>query len=146
MRELYVCGVMVVRGDPVSSFLLLKRPGQYDIPKGHVDTGESALVCALRELQEETGISSRDIDLDSRLRFTATIEVPSRKFDYEVCRKSLVIFLGRLRQDVPIVLTEHDGYEWRSWNPPHRIQETMVDPLLASLADFVAPSSTRRGP
>ena len=144
MRELKVCGVIVVRGDPIESFLLLTRPGQYDIPKGHIDPGESEVECALRELQEETAITPRDIELDTRFRYTATVDVESRKFNYEVVRKFLVIFLGRLRRDVPIVPTEHSGYEWHAWNPPHRIQETMIDPLLASLADHVArPSASR---
>jgi bis(5'-nucleosidyl)-tetraphosphatase len=146
MRELNVCGVLVVRGDPIEAFLLLNRPGQYDIPKGHVDPGESEVECALRELQEETAITPRDIDLDTRFRFTASIEVESRKFNNEICRKSLVIFLGRLLRDVAIVPTEHSGYEWRPWSPPHQVQEKMIDPLLASLADYVAPSSVSCDP
>lgn len=31
------------------------RPGNYDIPKGHLEKGESPLETALREMQEETG-------------------------------------------------------------------------------------------
>lgn len=31
-------------------------PGTYDLPKGHLESGEDAVECALRELWEETGI------------------------------------------------------------------------------------------
>lgn len=40
------------RGD----FLLIRRNGLWDLPKGHQDPGEDISVTALREVQEETGI------------------------------------------------------------------------------------------
>lgn len=40
------------RGD----FLLIRRNGMWDLPKGHQDPGEDISVTALREVQEETGI------------------------------------------------------------------------------------------
>ena len=41
------------RGD----YLLICRNGLWDLPKGHQDPGEDIAVTALREVQEETGIS-----------------------------------------------------------------------------------------
>ena len=41
------------RGD----FLLIRRNGLWDLPKGHQDPGEDIRVTALREVQEETGIN-----------------------------------------------------------------------------------------
>ena len=40
------------RGD----YLLIRRNGLWDLPKGHQDPGEDIEVTALREVQEETGI------------------------------------------------------------------------------------------
>ncbi len=40
------------RGD----FLLIKRSGLWDLPKGHREEGEDIKVTALREVQEETGV------------------------------------------------------------------------------------------
>lgn len=40
------------RGD----FLLIRRGGLWDLPKGHQDPGEEISVTALREVEEETGI------------------------------------------------------------------------------------------
>lgn len=48
-------GVVV---NPKSDILLIFRKGLWDLPKGKLDEGESLADCALREVQEETGIHS----------------------------------------------------------------------------------------
>ena len=45
------------RGD----YLLIKRNGLWDLPKGHQDPGEDISVTALREVQEETGIEELEL-------------------------------------------------------------------------------------
>lgn len=37
-------------------FLMMKRNGKWDIPKGKKEKGENIAVCALREVEEETGV------------------------------------------------------------------------------------------
>jgi ADP-ribose pyrophosphatase YjhB (NUDIX family) len=37
-------------------FLLIRRSGLWDLPKGHQDPGEPIEITALREVEEETGI------------------------------------------------------------------------------------------
>lgn len=53
-REVNAAGGMVEnrRGD----YLLIKRDGLWDLPKGHQEAGEDIKVTALREVQEETGV------------------------------------------------------------------------------------------
>lgn len=53
-REVNAAGGLVEnrRGD----FLLIKRDGLWDLPKGHQEAGEDIKVTALREVQEETGV------------------------------------------------------------------------------------------
>jgi 8-oxo-dGTP pyrophosphatase MutT (NUDIX family) len=41
--------------------LLIKRNGVWDLPKGHLEKGESMQECAIREVQEETGL--KEIEL-----------------------------------------------------------------------------------
>ena len=142
MSELRSCGVLVVRGDPIEQFLLMKHADRWDLPKGHFDPGETDVDCALRELEEETGITAADVDLDPDFRFTLQYHVTYKRRNgkrkpAEPQLKTLLIFLGRLTRDVPIVLTEHIGYEWFDWSPPHRIQKQTIDPLLASVEQFV---------
>lgn len=53
-REVNAAGGLVEnrRGD----YLLIKRDGLWDLPKGHQEAGEDINVTALREVQEETGV------------------------------------------------------------------------------------------
>lgn len=133
------CGFLVVRGNPVNSFLLMKHPTRWDLPKGHVSPGETELQCAFRELAEETGILSEDVEVDPGFRFTSQYHVTyKKKFDGRPCLKTLVIRLARLKRDVQLVLTEHEGYRWFNWSPPHRIQELTIDPLLAEVEKYLA--------
>ena len=42
-------------------YLLIFRHDHWDLPKGKIDKGESIETCALREVQEETGVSGLKI-------------------------------------------------------------------------------------
>lgn len=138
MSELKSCGVLVTRGEPMSEFLLMKHPSRWDLPKGHVDPGETELECALRELEEETGIGADDIELDQEFRFTHQYTVISQKRTRgEPWLKTLVIFLGRLTSDIEVVTTEHESFAWFGWKPPHRIQDQTIDPLLNELEEHL---------
>ena len=135
MNELKSCGFIVFRRQPELSFLLMKHANRWDLPKGHVDPGENELECALRELEEESGITADDLKLDSRFRFTQRYEVRSKRTGGKPAPKTLVIFLACLVNDVSIFPTEHLDYEWFRWEPPQQIQQQTIDPLLSALAE-----------
>ena len=126
-----------MRGNPIRQFLLMEHADRLDLPKGHLDKGESELQCALRELEEETSISASEIELDPKFRFVQRYSVWPKKFNGEECEKTLVVFLGQLHRDTVIRLTEHQGFRWVNWNPPHQIQAQTIDPLLAELDRFL---------
>jgi len=138
LPELKSCGFLIVRGEPIESFLLMRHPDRWDLPKGHVDPGETELECALRELEEETNIAADQIEIDDAFRFVHRYPVPQPRQGYRVGDKTLIIFLGRLRHDVPIKTSEHESYRWFDWNPPHRIQQKTIDPLLAELDEALS--------
>ncbi len=137
MRQVKACGVLVVRGNPIESFLLLKHARRLDLPKGHLEAGESEMQCALRELQEETGICGDDLEIDPTFRFTIEYNLRYRSFNNELAHKTVVYFLARLQREVNIVLTEHASFAWYPWQPPHQLQKETVDPLLAAVASHV---------
>jgi bis(5'-nucleosidyl)-tetraphosphatase len=132
------CGFLIVRGDPIREFLLMRHADRWDLPKGHVDPGETEMECALRELVEETGISRADIDPLHPFRYSQQYPVRDRGA-VELRDKTLVVFLARLLADTPIQPTEHLGYQWFPWNPPHQIQAKTIDPLLAAVERFLTP-------
>lgn len=140
MPDLKSCGFLIVRGNPIREFLLMRHADRWDLPKGHVDPGETEMECALRELVEETGITAADIEPIEGFRFASHYQVRGKR-DGQLSDKTLVVFLGRLLNDVPIKPTEHLDYEWFRWNPPHRIQAMTIDPLLASIKEFLNPES-----
>lgn len=128
------CGFLIVRGNPIESFLLMKHPRRWDLPKGHVDEGETELQCAIRELYEETGISVDDIEIDPTFSYENRYMVNQKRYGGKgFVEKKLLVYLARLRNPVRIKVTEHDGYRWFNWNPPHRIQDLTIDSLLESL-------------
>jgi len=148
MSALKSCGFLIVRGTleqgtgkmpvpPIREFLLMRHADRWDLPKGHVDPGETEIQCALRELQEETGITAEDIEIIDDFRFTNQYQVRGKR-DGRLHDKTLVVFLARLKRDVAIQPTEHGGYQWFSWQPPHRLQVWTIDPLLAALEQFLA--------
>lgn len=144
MQQPVSCGFLILRGQPIDSFLLMKHPRRWDLPKGHVDEGESLMQCALRELEEETGISSKDIEVDPDFQFENRYMVNQKRYGGKgLIEKKLLIFLGRLIRPVKIVVTEHDGFRWFDWCPPHQIQEWTIDPLLHSVHDHLGRSDKR---
>lgn len=58
-REVNAAGGLVSnkRGD----FLLISRNGLWDLPKGHQEAGEDIKVCAMREVEEETGVEELEL-------------------------------------------------------------------------------------
>jgi len=44
-----------------NELLMIYRDGHWDIPKGHLDKGETLENCAIREVEEETGVSKLEI-------------------------------------------------------------------------------------
>ena len=140
MRQVMSCGFLLLRREPELSFLLMRHPTRWDLPKGNVEAGENELQCAYRELYEETGIKEEDLDYDENFRFTLEYPVVDRQDPEKTADKTLVIFLGWLRHAVSIEVTEHESYEWFRWNPPHAVQQQTIDPLLSAVEEFLASS------
>ena len=53
----YVEAAGGVVADDAQNVLMIYRRERWDLPKGHIDTGEDALSAAVREIAEETGVS-----------------------------------------------------------------------------------------
>jgi len=89
-------------------FLLLKYPaGHWDFVKGHVERGEAEEQTALRELQEETGITQAGIidGFRERINYGYT---RNRRF----VRKQVIFRLARTRQSRVALSYEHVDYAW----------------------------------
>ena len=135
-------GFLILCRSPKPRFLLMKHADRLDLPKGHVDPGETDLEAAFRELEEETGILKSEVEHDASFCFENRYPVSAGYYTGEANRtvtKTLLVFLGYIDREKPIQLTEHPGYLWVDWDPPHKLQANTIDPLLAQLASHLAP-------
>ena len=136
MKQVKSCGFILFRGnrtDPQKSFLLMKHADRYDLPKGHIEPGESDLECAMREMNEETGISISAVQVEPGFEYRSTYYPQYARYDNEIIEKTLIIFLGWVDSPTVTASSEHLGYEWIDWQPPHQIQTQTIDPLLTAV-------------
>lgn len=91
---------------------------------------------ALRELHEETCINPEQVTVNPTFYYTETYYPRYRRMGNQKVEKTLCIFLGEVPNTVCVSVSEHQGYEWVTWNPPHQIQQQTIDPLLAAVDAF----------
>jgi 8-oxo-dGTP pyrophosphatase MutT (NUDIX family) len=131
-------GFIIVRQrDGSWEVLGLRVWGKIDIPKGHLESGESDLDAARRECFEEAGINVSKKDMRwGTIHFTA-----------ERPQKDVVIFLASTDQKPEIKPNpetkqyEHDGYRWMSWDDLRRFSY----PYLRSAIDWAQSTVERNG-
>lgn len=134
VQKVVSAGILLFREAPEKSFLLLRSKKRWDVPKGHVEHGETELDGALRELHEETFIPPEQVRVDETFRFEMQKQFKAAYLGGRFIDKTYVVFLGYVSSDVIISLTEHEYYEWFLWKPPHRIQKWLIDPLLEAVS------------
>lgn len=91
--------------------------GKIDIPKGHVEPGETDLEAAIRECHEEANIA---VKTENDMSWGNEPFLASRP------HKDVIIFLAETDQDPQILpnpengRVEHDGYQWLTWDQMSR--------------------------
>lgn len=101
---------MVYRDGKSRKYLLLHYPaGHWDYPKGHVEGGEGPRETALRELEEETGLSPDEVELIDD--FNEIIDYTYYKKN-EFSHKEVTYFLGKTKTKKIIISKEHQDFIW----------------------------------
>ncbi|CAL9704223.1 unnamed protein product [Knipowitschia caucasica] len=109
---LRACGFIVFRRVPPEclEYLLLQTSygsHHWTPPKGHVDPGEDDFTTALRETQEEAGLSEADLSVWAGFVRTLKYEVKGRP-------KDVLYWLAELRNPNKIITLskEHQALRW----------------------------------
>ena len=99
-------GGMVINSN--NQLLMMLRRGQWDMPKGKLDDGESIEECALREVEEETGLAT--LSLEQKLQITYHTYKIGSQVVIKPSHWYLMKFSGT---EIPIPQTEEDITEIR---------------------------------
>lgn len=103
------CGIVVFyEKEGIREYLILHYPsGHWDLAKGHVEEGETEMETAIRELEEETGIT----DIDFVSEYKETIRYSYRRAG-QMYTKDVIYFLARTNTKEVRLSHEHQGYVW----------------------------------
>ena len=118
-REMhYTAGIMV---ECNGKYLLMDRtnpPPGFACPAGHIDEEESPKTCALRELQEETGIILEDVE------FICEEEIP-----WNYCKSATVHYwyLFKASASSEKVVIEEDEAKSIGWYTPQEMKQMNIE-------------------
>ena len=112
-RELRAAGLIIFRRESFtkpSEYLLLQTSygkHHWTPPKGHVDPGESDMETALRETEEESGLTRGSLHVMENIRKTLNYEVRGKP-------KTVIYWPAQVKSyNVPIRLSrEHQDFKW----------------------------------
>ncbi|MBI4434114.1 NUDIX domain-containing protein [Candidatus Uhrbacteria bacterium] len=93
-------------------FLLLRYPGGYwEFPRGHVEVGEREQTTAVREIQEETGITGLKFVRGFRERYRFHF-----RREGQSVTKDAIIYLAEAPTWAVVTSEEHFGYVWVTYD------------------------------
>ncbi len=75
--------------------LAIYKRGAWDLPKGHLDEGETLQECSLREVHEECGLSLKKLSIKHPLTTTRHIFLQQRRFTIKYTHWFLMEYTGQ---------------------------------------------------
>jgi NTP pyrophosphohydrolases including oxidative damage repair enzymes len=104
-------GFIVISDDFLTShysvLLLHYRSGHWDFPKGNIETNETEMQAATRELREETDITK--FRLMPNFRYTLNYKYNKKS---KLISKQVILFLASTKVKKVKISNEHIGYKW----------------------------------
>ena len=99
--------------NPQGQILWIFRRGFWDLPKGKLDDGETIQTCAVREVEEETGI--KNIRLHELLKFTNHTYFDTH-LNQEVVKRTywFHMSISKEQKGIPQATEDIEKIEWHS--------------------------------
>jgi 8-oxo-dGTP pyrophosphatase MutT (NUDIX family) len=114
----------------------------WEFPKGQIEQGEDARSAAIREFQEETGIS--EVTLDPR--FKKVLKYFYRRGGKELVAKTVTYFLGQVKTTRVRISHESTDYEWSNLSEARKfIRHKNVLQLLEEADRYVSRAADEIG-
>lgn len=108
-----VAAIVVNIEGKVMAFERNDLPGQWQLPQGGIDEGETPEEAAWRELEEETGLGSDDVDLVDEFAEWTAYAYPTGVRNNGRIGQAQRWFTFRVRHEA--VEPTPDGVEFRDW-------------------------------
>lgn len=109
MKHIESAGFVVyTKTDKTVKYLLLHNTkGHWDFPKGKIEAGEDKKTAAVRELQEEAGIT---VTVDNGFEYSYSYSFID--YDDEKAYKTVHFFLGEANSTAVTLSHEHNDFTW----------------------------------
>lgn len=106
--------------DKNGKILLIYRKGRWDIPKGKLDKGENIKDCAVREVEEETGVK---VKIDQKIVSTWHTYVTNKKY---ILKKTNWYVMTCL-DDSDLAPQEEEGIKEAKWMTLSELRSSLYD-------------------
>ncbi len=124
MPTILSCGVVLARETDEGVRTLMLRAYQYwDFPKGMMEPGEDPLEAAVRELEEETGITGAAFDWGDRYFETGPYSRGKTARYYLAKTNTELVVIG---PNPETGKPEHNEYRWLSFDEAHDVSVPRV--------------------
>ncbi len=104
--------------------LMIQRNGVWDLPKGKWEMGETIEDCALREVQEETGL--QEISLEKKCRVTYHIYAEKEQW---ILKENHWFIMRANKQD--LVPQTEEGIEEAVWVPLEAVSKHLLNTYVS---------------
>ena len=110
----------------------IDTPGAWQMPQGGIDKGEAPEIAALRELEEETGVTSALVTVEAETGGWITYDLPDHlvgkmwkgRYRGQAQKWFLLRFHG-VDTDIDITAHDHEFARWR-WSTPGQVLSDIV--------------------
>jgi 8-oxo-dGTP pyrophosphatase MutT (NUDIX family) len=121
--------------NPKGEILWIFRRGFWDLPKGKLDEGETIQTCAVREVEEETGLTA--IQLHEMLCFTNHTYF-DKYLNEEVVKRTYWFHMSipNMQEGIPQLAEDIEKIEWHSLGKARHCLDQTFPTILEVVEQF----------